>query len=87
MTLSIEVPDAVAEHLHLEDPDTARRVMETLLLQEYRVGNLSRGKLSELLGLSFWETEALIKERGCGQGQTWAEVEEDVEKLRKFLGR
>jgi predicted HTH domain antitoxin len=87
MTLSIEVPDEMAEHLHLEEPDTARRVLESLLLEEYRSRKLSRGKLSELLGLSFWETEQLIKDRGCGQGQTWAEVQADVEKLRRFLGR
>ena len=87
MKWSIEVPDELVEHLHLDEASAARRGLESLYLEGYRSLKLSRGKLSELLGLSFWETEALIKERGYGQGQTWAEVEKDVETLRKFLGR
>jgi predicted HTH domain antitoxin len=87
MTLSIEVPDEMVEQLRLDDPEIGWRVLESLAVEAYRSQRLSRGQLSKILGLSFWETEALIKERGCGQGQTWAEVEEDVEKLRRFLGR
>jgi predicted HTH domain antitoxin len=87
MNLSIEVPDDLVEQLQLVQPEANRRVLESLALEAYRAGNLSRGKLSELLGLSFWDAEALLKERGCAQGLTWAEVEQDVEKLRKFLGR
>jgi predicted HTH domain antitoxin len=87
MNLSLEVPDELAERLQLDEPEANPLVLESLALQAYRSGKLSRGRLSEILGLSFWDTEALIKERGCGQGQTWAEVQADLEKLRKFLGR
>src|SRR4051812_26170527 len=77
MNLSIEVPDDLVAQLDLDQPQAKRRVVESLALEAYRSGKLSRGKLSEVLGLLFWETEALLKERGCAQGQTWPEVQQD----------
>ena len=84
MTVSIQVPDDIARQLHLDGPGSSRRALQAVALDGYRAGDLSRGQVSELLGLSYWETEALIKEHGCGTGPTWAEVEEDVETLRKL---
>ena len=62
-------------------------MLETLAVEAYRGGKLSRGKMSELLGQSLWETEALLKERGCGLGLTWEDYERDARRLEKLLGR
>lgn len=87
MNLSIEVSAEMAALLHLEEPDTERRVLEALAVEAYRAGKLSRGKMSEFLGQSLWETEALLKERGCGLGLTFEEYERSMDHLEEHLDR
>jgi predicted HTH domain antitoxin len=87
MILSLEVPDAIARQLRLDGPQGGRRALEELALEGYRRGDISRGQVSELLGLSLWETEAFLKEHDCGLGLTAAEVENDSRRLREFLAR
>jgi len=87
MTISIEIPDAIATQMHLDGADGARRALEMCAVEGYRSGQLSRGQASELLGLSLWETEALLKEHNCGLGLSFAEYEQDIEGAREFLGR
>jgi predicted HTH domain antitoxin len=87
MIVSIEIPDAMASQMHLDGAEGSHRALEACAIEGYRSGQLSRGQVSELLGLSLWETEALLKERDCGLGITFAEYERDVEGARAFLAR
>ena len=87
MILSVEVPDAIARQLHVDGPQGSRRALESLALDGYRAGDLSRGQVSELLGMSFWETEAFLKERGCGLGLSIEEYERSSRQMREFLAR
>ncbi len=87
MNFNVEIPDAMADQMHLDAPQVQRLALETFAVEGYRKGELSRGRVSELLDLSFWETEALLKERGCGLGVTFEEHQRQVEDLKKFLGR
>lgn len=57
----MEVPDQIAQSLHLDGPQAHRRVLEILALEGYRTGDLSRGQVGTLLGLSFYETEEFLK--------------------------
>ena len=85
MTLSIEVPTELAELLQLDEFDTAGQVLQTMAVEAYRSGKLSRESVSEILGQTLWETEALLKERGCGLGLTLEECERSVERLEEHL--
>lgn len=87
MVLSVELPDPIAKQLHLDGEQGSRRALEIFALEGYRSGELSRGQVSELLGQSFYETEAFLKEHDCGLGLTFAEHERNVERLRGFLAR
>ncbi len=87
MIVTVEIPDAVARQMHLDGPQAHRRALERLALDGYRTGDLSRGQVSELLGLSFWETEALLKEHGCGLGLSFEEYEQSSRRLREFLAQ
>ena len=87
MILSVELPDSVAQQMHLDGKEGSRRALERLALEGYRAGELSRGQVSELLNLSVWETEALLKEHGCGLGMNVDKYERDSRQLREFLGR
>ncbi len=64
----------------------AALVYRACRLRGYRAGELSRGQVSELLDLEFNETEAFLKNHGCGLGLSFEEYEEDSTRLREFLG-
>jgi predicted HTH domain antitoxin len=87
MLLSLEVPDEIARSLRLGGPQSTRRHLEILALEGYRSGELSRGQVSELLGIGFDETEAFLKKNGADLGLTMDEFEQDSASLRQFLSR
>jgi predicted HTH domain antitoxin len=87
MKLSLEVPDEIAHSLRLEGPQSTRRHLEILALEGYRSGKLSRGQVSQLLGIGFDETEAFLKKHGADLGLTIEEFEQDSASLRQFLAR
>jgi hypothetical protein len=60
MEIKLEVPEAVAEALGYPRETLPRRALVALLVDECARGRLSRGKVAELLGLSFYEAEALF---------------------------
>ncbi len=61
MRFSVEMPDVIAHQLDLDGADRERRALEIFALEGYRQERLSRGQVSELLGLEFNETEAFLK--------------------------
>jgi predicted HTH domain antitoxin len=87
MNLTVELPDDIAEQLHWQAPESQRRLLELVAVDGYRRGDLSRGQVGELLDLSLWETEALLKEHHCGPGLSVPEYERSVTRLKEYLGR
>jgi predicted HTH domain antitoxin len=86
MIVTVEIPDAVARQMHLDGPAAQRRTLQRLILDGYRNGELSRGQVSELLDLSLWETEALLKKEGCGPGISFEQYEKDFAEARTRFG-
>lgn len=64
MVVTIQLPDAIAHHLGLDSTRPEQRVLEALVLEGYRRGDLSRGQVSELLELNFSATERFLHEHG-----------------------
>jgi predicted HTH domain antitoxin len=85
VNVSLELPDAIARSLRLEGPASSRRALEMLALEGYRAGELSRGQVSEMLGLEFNETERFLGEHGADLEYTADEFDRDAENLRRFL--
>lgn len=64
MTITLEIPEEIGRQLEAAwNGDPTRRILEALAIEGYRQGTLSRRQVSEMLGLSFYETEGLLKER------------------------
>ncbi len=87
MLVSVELPDPIAKQLHLDGEQGNRRALEIFALEGYRNGELSRGQVSELLGLEFNETMQFLKTRACFRSITLEEFEQDVKGLRAFLAQ
>lgn len=65
MQVTIEIPDDVAAQLKQPSGSISREMLEAFAVEGYRTEKLSRGQVSELLGLNFWETEEFLKERAA----------------------
>ncbi len=87
MILSVEIPDSFAGPLHLDGERPDRRALEVLALEGYRTGELSRGKVGELLGFTFYETEAFLKKNAANIPVSFEEFEAGSDALGKLIDR
>ena len=61
MEVTLEIPESISETLGYATETLPRRAMEALLVDECARGRLSRGKVAEILGLSFYEAEEVFR--------------------------
>ncbi len=84
MNITVSIPDALAAKLGAE-ADLPRRVLEALLLEEYRLGRLTRPELRGALGFGTrFELDGFLKDRGVNEGMTVAEFERDRDTLERL---
>ena len=81
--IAVELPEDIAKRLESAWRDVSRGTLEAVALEGYRDGALTRDQVGRLLGLSFWDTEAFLKERQAYLAYT----EEDLEQDRRDLDR
>jgi predicted HTH domain antitoxin len=81
MQIALELPEDIAKNLENAWRDVPRGALEAVAVEGYRDGALTRDQVGRLLGLSFWETEAFLKERQAFLAYT----EEDFEQDRRDL--
>ena len=87
MTFTLEVPDSIAHQLQLDGPEAGHRALQMLALEGYREGELSRGQVSEWLGLSFFETEALLHRHGIFLDIPVTDFQRSSDALEQMLAR
>lgn len=85
MKVDVHLPEDIARQLEREWRDVPRRVLEAIAVEGYRSGALSRAQVGDLLGLSFWETEAFLKERQAYLAYRTEDFEEDRATLKRIL--
>ena len=83
MHIAIELPEDIAKRLQDEWRDLSRGALEAVASEGYRDGTLTRDQVGRLLDLSFWETEAFLKERQA----YLAYSDDDLEQDRKDIAR
>ncbi len=81
--IAVDLPEEIAKRLQAAWRNVPRGALEAVALEGYRDGTLTRDEVGHLLGLSFWETEAFLKERQA----YLAYAEEDLEQDRSDLDR
>jgi len=87
MTVSFSLPDNIEKQLRAELGDLDQAAKEAALVELYRLGKLSHGKLAESLGVSRCETDALLKQHNVTEDLvTVDEFNEQVDGLHKILG-
>jgi hypothetical protein len=84
MNLTVEIPDDLARSLSAAGGDLPRRVLETLALDEYKSGRLTKPELRRALGFeTAYELDGFLKTH-----QVWIEYDEnDLARERAGLDR
>ena len=85
MNIAVELPNDIARQLETAWQDIPRRVLEAVAVEGYRSGALTHGQVQRLLNLSWWETEALLKERQAYLQYDEADLEQDRAALDRVL--
>ena len=79
MNVMVPVPDRLAARFGSE-AELARRVLETLALDEYRAGRLTRPELQDLLGFrTRARLDGFLKDHGVVEAMTLEEFEHDIQ--------
>jgi predicted HTH domain antitoxin len=86
MQVTVRLPDNIARQLSQVPGDIPRRILEAVAIEGYRSEQLSRGQVSELLELNFWETEAVLKKHGAYLHYSKEDLEQDASANEKVLG-
>jgi predicted HTH domain antitoxin len=87
MRIALELPEDIATHLGSAWRDLSRGTLEAVAVEGYREGALTRNQVGRLLGLSFWETEAFLKQRQAYLAYTEEDFEQDRRDLDRLLLR
>ena len=81
MTLTFQLPPNVALQLRKRTSDLSTEAKEAMLIEFYRQDKLTRYELSEALGLSRFETDALLKKHNVTEDlPSNTELEEDYQR-------
>jgi predicted HTH domain antitoxin len=87
-TVSFQLPENVERQLRRELGDLDAAAKEAALVELYRQGQLSHGKLAEGLGISRYETDVVLKRHNVTEDLlSREEFDQQVNGLRALLGQ
>jgi len=90
MQVSIVLPDEVVFSLQTKWGSLEQHILEMIVIEAYREGSISIGKVRELLGISTrLEVDSFLKERGIdlNYDQTDLEADRQTHEQLKELGK
>jgi predicted HTH domain antitoxin len=83
----VELPDDIAKRVESAWRDVSRGTLKAIALEAYRDGTLSREQVGRVLGLSFWATEAFLKERQAYLAYDERDLDDDLRDLDRLGSR
>lgn len=86
MTVTLDIPDAIARELGGSPDAIARELLENAAAEGYRSGRLSHFQVRSILGLASWiETEQFLRNRDIPLNYGEADLEQDRRNAQVFL--
>lgn len=81
MEITVRIPDELATRLGTTG-EVERRVLETIALEEFRLGHLSKSELKHVLGFEVLdEIDGFLKQHGVFEPYTAADFEREQRAL------
>lgn len=87
MPITFELQEDLERQLRRELGDLGEAAREALLIEAYRRGKLSIGRLAGTLGMGVVEADAWLAERGIPLNYDFADFQADQETLRELRTR
>ena len=88
MSVIIQIPADIEQRLRSETSDLEADARESLFVELYRQGRLSRHELAQALNLSRFETDGVLKKHNVDSDlPTAEELAADFQLARTLLGR
>lgn len=85
MEVTVEIPDEIAQLLDQTGENLSRRLLEVIIADAYRYGKVNTAQVRQILQLpSRLETHAFLKRMGVYLNYDEAELEQDLQTLKKF---
>jgi len=85
MNLTLEIPDEIATRLAASGGDLSRRALESLALQEFKNGHLTKPELRRLLGFGTrWKLDGFLKSHGLYEDYTMEDFEQERAALKSL---
>lgn len=78
MSITVQIPDSIAQSLRVPEAEAEHRVREELAAALYARGLLSFGKAAELAGVNRFAFADVIAERGISRHYGEDELKEDT---------
>jgi len=86
VTVTVQVPVAIAPRFGPDPESIARRILEQATIEGYRSNQLSRGQVAQMLGLDWAQTEEFLAQHHCDRHYDIRDLEEDRRNLDQILG-
>lgn len=87
MEVTVTIPEDIAAQLHTKWQDLPRAALESLALEAYRSGTLTKMQLRRLLGFQTpMELDGFLKEAGIFLEYDMNDLEHDLETIRRVRG-
>ena len=85
MEFTVQVPDDLARLMGAPGGDLARRALESLALEEFKNGHITKPELRRLLGFETGhQLDGFLKDRGVYENYTMQDLEQELEGLRRL---
>jgi predicted HTH domain antitoxin len=85
MQITVEIPDEIAQRLDQTPGSLSRRLLELIIADAYRCGKVNTAEVCQILQLpSRLETHAFLKRMGVYLNYDEAELEQNLQTLKKF---
>jgi len=83
----VDLPEGIADAFGNTAELRRRTVLEDAAIEAYREGRLSHRQVGGLLGLDYWQTENLFRQRGVPMNYSVTDLENDRLTLNDMLDR
>jgi Uncharacterised protein family (UPF0175) len=85
MTVTVQIPDDLAQHMGVEGGDLSRHGLEVLALEEYKSGHLSKPELRRVLGFATLPAlDGFLRAHGVFEEYTLDDLEQERQDLRRL---
>ena len=88
MTITIDIPQQIQDHLQAEWSDLDRHALEGLVTEAFRRGKLSSQQVGQALGIKDrWAVIDFLSSRGLYPAYDKDDFEQDMDTLAEINGR